>query len=159
MIFGQASSEAVRQIHQAVGKVLRPIERLLDRRIGVREGGDENVPIDLERQMLTPNLQPPTPNCPFLGVGRWELGIDRVNISNAVTTVVLVPAFLLGAHHLRVRRPRALSPRRVLEAILLGACTVALGLFVFETNGHHVWPVEFDGAEHDCGPDPVRTIR
>src|SRR5687767_12740204 len=56
----------------------------------------------------------------------------NLGISNAVTTVVLVPAFLLGAHHLFVRRPRALPPRRVLEAALLGACTVALGIFVFD---------------------------
>ena len=56
----------------------------------------------------------------------------NLGVSNAVTTVVLVPAFLLGAHHLFVRRPRALSPRRVLEATLVGACTVALGIFVFD---------------------------
>ena len=56
----------------------------------------------------------------------------NLGISNAVTAVVLVPAFLLGAHHLFVRRPRALAPRRVLEAVLLGACTVAAGFFVFD---------------------------
>ena len=56
----------------------------------------------------------------------------NLGISNAVTTVVLVPAFLLGAHQLFVRRPRAISPRRVLEAAVLGACTVALGLFMFD---------------------------
>ena len=56
----------------------------------------------------------------------------NLGISNAVTTVVLVPAFLLGAHHLFVRRPKALPPGRVLEAALLGVCTVALGLFVFD---------------------------
>ena len=56
----------------------------------------------------------------------------NLGISNAVTAVVLIPAFLLGAHHLFVRRPRALSPRRVLEAALVGACMVALGIFVFD---------------------------
>ena len=56
----------------------------------------------------------------------------NLGISNAVTTVVLVPAILLGAHHLFGRRSRALSPRRVLEAALVGACTVALGIFVFD---------------------------
>ena len=56
----------------------------------------------------------------------------NLGISNAVTTVVLVPAFLLGAHHLFVRRPRVLPPGRVLEAAVLGACTVALGVFVFD---------------------------
>jgi PAS domain S-box-containing protein len=55
----------------------------------------------------------------------------NLGISNAVTTIVLVPAFLLGVHHLFVRRPRAPSPRRAAEALLLGACTVALGAFVF----------------------------
>ncbi len=58
----------------------------------------------------------------------------NLGISNAVTAVVLVPVFLLGAHHLLVRRPRALVPRRVLEAALVGACTVALGIFVFDTT-------------------------
>ena len=58
----------------------------------------------------------------------------NLGISNAVTTVVLVPVFLLGAHHLFVRRPRALPPRRVLEAALVGACTVALGIFVFDNT-------------------------
>ena len=33
----------------------------------------------------------------------------NLGISNAVTAVVLLPVFLLGAHHLFVRRPRALS--------------------------------------------------
>src|SRR5688572_19384057 len=56
----------------------------------------------------------------------------NLGISNAVTAVVLVPAFLLGAHHLFVRRARAPSPRRVAEAVLLGVCTVALGAFVFD---------------------------
>ncbi len=56
----------------------------------------------------------------------------NLGISNAVTAVVLIPALLLGAHHLFVRRPRARSPRRVLEAALVGACLVALGIFVFD---------------------------
>ena len=56
----------------------------------------------------------------------------NLGISNAVTAVVLVPVFLLGGYHLVVRRPRALSPRRMVEAALVGACTVAVGLFVFD---------------------------
>ncbi len=63
---------------------------------------------------------------------RYWIEWRNLGISNAVTTVVLVPAFLLGAHHLFVRRPRAPSPRRVGEAVLLGACTVVLGIFVFD---------------------------
>ena len=56
----------------------------------------------------------------------------NLGVSNAVTTVVLLPAFLLGAHYLFVRRPRAPSTRRVLEAALVGTCMVALGVFVFD---------------------------
>ncbi len=56
----------------------------------------------------------------------------NLGISNAVTAVVLIPAFLLGAHHLFVRRPRALSLRRMLEAAFVGACLAGLGLFVFD---------------------------
>ena len=56
----------------------------------------------------------------------------NLGISNAVTAVVLVPAVLLGAHHLFVRRPRAPAASRVLEAALVGAGTVALGVFVFD---------------------------
>ncbi len=56
----------------------------------------------------------------------------NLGISNAVTTVVLVPAFLLGAHHLFVGRLRVLSPRRVVEAVLVSLCTVGLGILVFD---------------------------
>jgi two-component system, LuxR family, sensor kinase FixL len=56
----------------------------------------------------------------------------NLGISNAVTAVVLTPVFLLGAHHLFARRPRALPRRRMLEAAVVGACTVALGIFVFD---------------------------
>jgi PAS domain S-box-containing protein len=63
---------------------------------------------------------------------RYWIEWRNLGISNAVTTVVLVPAILLGAHALFVRRPRALSLRRVLEAVLVGACTVTVGIFVFD---------------------------
>ena len=63
---------------------------------------------------------------------RYWIEWRNLGISNAVTTVVLVPALLLGAHHLFVRRPRVPSLRRVMEAALVGACTVALGIFVFD---------------------------
>ena len=55
----------------------------------------------------------------------------NLGISNAVTTVVMVPALLLGAYHLAVGRP-SLPPRRALEAALLGVCIVAVGIFVFD---------------------------
>jgi PAS domain S-box-containing protein len=63
---------------------------------------------------------------------RYWIEWRNLAISNAVTTVVLVPAFLLGAHHLSAGRPRALSARRAVEGAILGACTVALGIFVFD---------------------------
>jgi PAS domain S-box-containing protein len=56
----------------------------------------------------------------------------NLGISNAVTTVVLVPAFLLAHQLLFVRRPRVPFLRRALEAALVGACTVVLGIFVFD---------------------------
>ena len=65
---------------------------------------------------------------------RYWIEWRNLGISNAVTAVVLVPAFLLGAHLLFVRRSNTLSPRRVLEAALLGACTVAVGFFVFDAT-------------------------
>ena len=65
---------------------------------------------------------------------RYWVEWRNLGISNAVTAVVLVPVFLLAAHHLFAGRPRALSPRRALEAALVGACTVALGIFVFDTT-------------------------
>ena len=63
---------------------------------------------------------------------QYSIEWRNLGISNAVTTVVLVPAFLLGAHHLFVRRPRVPSRRRVLEAALIGAGTVTLGILVFD---------------------------
>src|SRR6187551_598036 len=57
---------------------------------------------------------------------RYWVEWRNLGISNAVTAVVLVPAFLLGAHHLFAGRPRALPTGRVLEAALMGTCTVAL---------------------------------
>src|SRR5207344_2032556 len=62
---------------------------------------------------------------------RYWIEWRNLGISNAVTAVVLAPALLLGAYHLIVRRPKV-SSRRVLEAALLGACTVAIGMLVFD---------------------------
>jgi PAS domain S-box-containing protein len=64
---------------------------------------------------------------------RYWIEWRNLGVSNAVTAIVLIPAILLGAQHLFVGRPRA-SPRRVLEAALVGAGTVALGIFVFDTT-------------------------
>jgi PAS domain S-box-containing protein len=65
---------------------------------------------------------------------RYWIEWRNLGISNAVTAVVLVPVLLLGAQLLFVRRPRALSRRRVLEAALVGAGTAALGIFVFDNT-------------------------
>ena len=76
---------------------------------------------------------------------RYWIEWRNLGISNAVTAVVLVPAILLGAHLLFVRRPRTLSHRRLLEATLVGAGTVALGIFVFDQTpaGPHTSPTLF----------------
>src|SRR5688500_2524092 len=63
---------------------------------------------------------------------RYWIEWRNLGISNAVTTVVLVPAILLSAYHLFVRRPKAPSRARFVEAALLGAGTVAVGTFVFD---------------------------
>lgn len=56
----------------------------------------------------------------------------NLGISNAVTTVILVPAFLLGARYLSARRAGAPVAGRVLEAAVVGGGLVALGIFVFD---------------------------
>ena len=63
---------------------------------------------------------------------RYWVEWRNLGVSNAVTTVVLLPVLLLATHHLFVKLPRALAPRRVLEAAVVAACTVALGAFVFD---------------------------
>ena len=82
-------------------------------------------------------LRSPTVSARTYWIEWWNLGI-----SNAVTAIVLVPVLLLGAHHLVGRRPQALRPRRVLEWALVGAGTVALGIFVFDQTpaGPHTSP-------------------
>jgi len=65
---------------------------------------------------------------------RYWIEWRNLGISNAVTAVVFVPVFLLCAHHLFARRARTWSRRRVLEAAFVGACTVALGIFAFDST-------------------------
>ena len=55
----------------------------------------------------------------------------NLGISNAVTAVVLVPAFLFGVRHLSTRRVNA-TPARLLEAGLLGASILTAGVFAFD---------------------------
>ena len=63
---------------------------------------------------------------------RYWIEWRNLGISNAVTAVVLVPLIMLVAHYLSTRRPATLPPRRAFEAAVLGACTLALGIFVFD---------------------------
>ena len=65
---------------------------------------------------------------------RYWIEWRNLGISNAVTAVVLIPAFLLGGHQLFVKRTRPRPSRRALEAVLVGACTVVLGIFVFDNT-------------------------
>jgi PAS domain S-box-containing protein len=65
---------------------------------------------------------------------RYWIEWRNLGISNAVTAVVLVPAILLGADRLFVKRPGIIARGRVLEAAFVGACTVALGMFVFNST-------------------------
>jgi integral membrane sensor domain MASE1 len=50
-----------------------------------------------------------------------------------VTTIVLVPVILLGAHQLLTRKFKA-EPRRALEASLLAAGILAVGSVVFDRS-------------------------
>lgn len=63
---------------------------------------------------------------------RYWIEWRNLSISNAVTAVVLVPAILLIGYHLVVRRPRVPPVARMAEAVLLGASTIAVGIFVFD---------------------------
>jgi PAS domain S-box-containing protein len=63
---------------------------------------------------------------------RYWVEWRNLGISNAVTTVVLLPALLLGGQYLLGPRPIRPTRARMLEAGLLGAGTAALGIFVFD---------------------------
>ncbi len=54
-------------------------------------------------------------------------------ISNAVTTIVLVPAILIGVHYLFGRRPKT-APLRTLEACTLAAGMLAVGYLAFDRS-------------------------
>ena len=55
----------------------------------------------------------------------------NLSISNGVTTIVLVPVILIGAHVLSTKRFKA-APERLLEACVLIAGIFALGYFAFD---------------------------
>src|SRR6188472_1510227 len=54
----------------------------------------------------------------------------NLGISNGVTAVVLVPALLLGVHHLSARQIKA-TPARLLEGGFLGAGILTVGIIGF----------------------------
>ena len=68
----------------------------------------------------------------------------NLGISNAVTSVVLVPAILFGVRHLSTRRVNA-TPARLLEAGLLGASVLTAGVFAFDKTsaGPDAMPILF----------------
>ncbi len=55
----------------------------------------------------------------------------NLGISNGVTTIILVPAILLGAHQLSTRRFEA-TPGRILEALFLAVGILAVGDLAFD---------------------------
>ena len=57
----------------------------------------------------------------------------NLSVSNSVTAVVFVPAILLGAHQLSARRLRV-PPARLIEAVLLGAGLLVIGVFAFDNR-------------------------
>ncbi len=56
----------------------------------------------------------------------------NLGISNGVTAIVLVPAILLGAHHLLAIGRTSIRPTRLLEAGLLTVGILTVGLFAFD---------------------------
>jgi PAS domain S-box-containing protein len=57
----------------------------------------------------------------------------NLGISNGVTMIVLVPVILIGVHQLFGERFKA-SPRRILEACVLGAGILAIGYLAFDRS-------------------------
>ena len=55
----------------------------------------------------------------------------NLSISNGVTTIVLVPAILIGVHQLSTKRFQ-IAPERFLEACLLAAGVLAVGYLAFD---------------------------
>ena len=66
----------------------------------------------------------------------YEFGNDywiewrNLAISNGVTTIVLVPAILIGIHQLSRKAPR-IAPGRILEICALASCLVVVGWLAF----------------------------
>src|SRR4029078_4510289 len=57
----------------------------------------------------------------------------NLSISNGVTTIVLVPAILIGIHQLSRKVPR-IAPGRILETCALVSCIVVVGWLAFDQS-------------------------
>jgi signal transduction histidine kinase len=67
----------------------------------------------------------------FYGFGtEYWVEWRNLSISNGVTTIVLVPAFLIGFHQLSRMTP-GVAPGRILETCALAGCLVAVGWLAF----------------------------
>jgi PAS domain S-box-containing protein len=64
---------------------------------------------------------------------RYWIEWRNLSISNGVTTIVLVPAILIGVHQL-LKRGFTAAPARILEACLLGAGILAVGWLAFDRS-------------------------
>jgi signal transduction histidine kinase len=65
--------------------------------------------------------------------GKYWVEWRSLCVSNGVTAVVFVPAILLGVHQLSTRRLRV-TTARLIEAVLLGAGLLIIGLFAFDNR-------------------------
>jgi PAS domain S-box-containing protein len=70
-------------------------------------------------------------NSNHFGTNYW-IEWRNLCVSNSVTAVVFVPAILLGAHQLSVRKLRV-TPARLIEAAFLGASILIIGVFAFDS--------------------------
>jgi two-component system, LuxR family, sensor kinase FixL len=71
-------------------------------------------------------------NANHFGTNYW-VEWRNLSVSNSVTAVVFVPAILLGVHQLLARGLRV-TPARLIEAALLGAGILIIGLFAFDNR-------------------------
>lgn len=71
-------------------------------------------------------------NSTHFGTTYW-IEWRNLSVSNSVTAVVFVPAILLGVHQLSTRR-LGVTPARLIEAALLGAGLLIIGVFAFDNR-------------------------
>lgn len=71
-------------------------------------------------------------NSDQFGTNYW-IEWRNLSVSNSVTAVVFVPAILLGVHRLWAGRLRV-TPARLIEAMVLGAGILIVGVFAFDNR-------------------------